>query len=72
MSLIWAYLPLHPQQPAAGRRFPQGYPKGAGAGNSEDHMRYAATYDLMESIRVTNQWLGASAAAFGSYPAMAA
>ncbi|RME17694.1 MAG: polyhydroxyalkanoate depolymerase, partial [Alphaproteobacteria bacterium] len=33
---------------------------------------YAATYDLMESIRVTNQWLGASAAAFGSYPAMAA
>jgi poly(3-hydroxybutyrate) depolymerase len=30
-----------------------------------------ATYDLMESIRTTNQWLGATAAAWGSYPAMA-
>ncbi len=29
------------------------------------------TYDLMESIRNTNQWLGASARAFGSYPMMA-
>jgi len=27
-----------------------------------------ATYDLMESIRNTNQWLGASALALGSYP----
>jgi len=27
------------------------------------------TYDLMESARVTSQWLGASAQAFGSYPA---
>ena len=35
-------------------------------------MRYMATYDLMETIRNTNQWLGASAAAFGSYPAVAA
>jgi len=28
------------------------------------------TYDLMESVRNTNQWLGASARAFASYPAM--
>jgi poly(3-hydroxybutyrate) depolymerase len=28
-----------------------------------------ATYDLMETIRNTNQWLGASALAMGSYPA---
>ncbi|MGR3343264.1 MAG: polyhydroxyalkanoate depolymerase [Paracoccaceae bacterium] len=33
-------------------------------------MRYMATYDLMETARTTNQWLGASARAFGSYPAM--
>ena len=26
-------------------------------------------YDWMETVRVTNQWLGASAQAFGSYPA---
>lgn len=32
-------------------------------------MRYMATYDLMESIRNTNQWLGASALALASYPA---
>jgi poly(3-hydroxybutyrate) depolymerase len=32
-------------------------------------MRYMATYDLMETIRNTNQWLGASALAMGSYPA---
>ncbi|MEL7116047.1 MAG: polyhydroxyalkanoate depolymerase, partial [Pseudomonadota bacterium] len=32
-------------------------------------MRYMATYDLMETTRVTNQWLGATARAFGSYPA---
>lgn len=31
-------------------------------------MRYMATYDLMETVRNTNQWLGASARAFGSYP----
>ena len=31
-------------------------------------MKYMATYDLMESIRNTNQWLGASALALGSYP----
>lgn len=31
-------------------------------------MKYMATYDLMESIRNTNQWLGASALAMGSYP----
>jgi len=33
-------------------------------------MRYMATYDLMETARTTSQWLGASALAFGSYPAM--
>lgn len=32
-------------------------------------MRYMATYDLMETVRNTNQWLGATARAFGSYPA---
>ncbi len=32
-------------------------------------MRFMATYDLMESIRNTNQWLGASAQALASYPA---
>lgn len=31
-------------------------------------MKYMATYDLMESIRNTNQWMGASALAMGSYP----
>ena len=31
-------------------------------------MRYMATYDLMETIRNTNQWLGASALAMASYP----
>lgn len=31
-------------------------------------MRYMATYDLMETARTTNQWLGATAQAFGSYP----
>jgi poly(3-hydroxybutyrate) depolymerase len=35
-------------------------------------MRYMATYDLMETMRNTNQWLGATAAAFGSYPGIAA
>jgi len=34
-------------------------------------MRFLATYDLMESARNTNQWLGATALAFGSYPAVA-
>ncbi len=33
-------------------------------------MKYMFTYDLMESMRNTNQWLGASARAFGSYPVM--
>ncbi|MEO9823443.1 MAG: polyhydroxyalkanoate depolymerase [Paracoccaceae bacterium] len=31
-------------------------------------MRYMLTYDLMESMRVTNQWVGASAQAMSSYP----
>ncbi|AXI47424.1 polyhydroxyalkanoate depolymerase [Sulfitobacter sp. SK012] len=34
-------------------------------------MRYMATYDLMETVRNTNQWLGSSALAMGSYPAFA-
>ncbi|MEM1130043.1 MAG: polyhydroxyalkanoate depolymerase [Pseudomonadota bacterium] len=33
-------------------------------------MRYMATYDLMETARNTCQWLGATARAFGSYPAV--
>ncbi|MEP2534008.1 polyhydroxyalkanoate depolymerase [Shimia sp.] len=31
-------------------------------------MRYMATYDLMETVRNTNQWLGATASAMASYP----
>lgn len=31
-------------------------------------MKYMTTYDLLESIRNTNEWLGASARAFASYP----
>ncbi|CUJ11748.1 polyhydroxyalkanoate depolymerase [Cognatishimia activa] len=31
-------------------------------------MRYMATYDLMETVRNTNQWLGASAKALAAYP----
>lgn len=31
-------------------------------------MRYMATYDMMESFRNTNQWLGASAQAMAAYP----
>ncbi|MDH5452023.1 MAG: polyhydroxyalkanoate depolymerase, partial [Paracoccaceae bacterium] len=31
-------------------------------------MKGMATYDLMESIRNTNEWLGASARAMSSYP----
>ena len=34
-------------------------------------MRYMATYDLMETIRNTNQWLGATARTMASYPAWA-
>ena len=34
-------------------------------------MKYMTTYDLMETARNTNQWLGASAQALGSYPAFA-
>lgn len=35
-------------------------------------MKYMYTYDLMESARNTNQWLGATARAFAAYPAIAA
>ncbi|MFD1508356.1 polyhydroxyalkanoate depolymerase [Lacimonas salitolerans] len=31
-------------------------------------MRHMASYDLMETMRNTNQWLGASALSFASYP----
>jgi poly(3-hydroxybutyrate) depolymerase len=34
-------------------------------------MRYMATYDLMETIRNTNQWLGATAFSMASYPIFA-
>ena len=34
-------------------------------------MRYMMTYDLMEAVRNTNQWIGASALAMASYPAFA-
>ncbi|MGR3713139.1 MAG: polyhydroxyalkanoate depolymerase [Shimia sp.] len=34
-------------------------------------MRYMATYDFMETMRNTNQWLGATATAMASSPAMA-
>ncbi|KQI71298.1 polyhydroxyalkanoate depolymerase [Loktanella sp. 5RATIMAR09] len=33
-------------------------------------MKYMMTYDLMESMRNTNQWLGSTARAFASYPVM--
>ncbi|EAR51586.1 hypothetical protein OG2516_01666 [Oceanicola granulosus HTCC2516] len=35
-------------------------------------MKFMFTYDLMETARNTNQWLGATARAFASYPAVAA
>ena len=34
-------------------------------------MRYMATYDLMETVRNTNQWLGATAYSMASYPIFA-
>lgn len=34
-------------------------------------MRYMASYDFMESMRNTNQWMGASAQAMASYPLFA-
>ncbi len=34
-------------------------------------MRYMATYDFMESVRNTNEWMGATARAMASYPAFA-
>ncbi len=33
-------------------------------------MKYMLTYDLMESMRLTNQWLGATAQAVGAHPAL--
>jgi poly(3-hydroxybutyrate) depolymerase len=37
----------------------------------ETPVKYMATYDLMESIRNTNEWMGATARAMASYPAFA-
>lgn len=34
-------------------------------------MKYMATYDIMETVRNTNEWLGATARAMASYPAVA-
>ena len=34
-------------------------------------MKYMASYDMMESLRNTNAWIGASARAMASYPAFA-
>ena len=34
-------------------------------------MRYMMSYDWMETVRTTNQWLGATARALGSYPGVA-
>ena len=34
-------------------------------------MRFMASYDMMETIRNTNEWLGASAKAMAAYPAFA-
>jgi len=34
-------------------------------------MRYMAPYDLMETVRNTNEWMGATARAMASYPAVA-
>ena len=34
-------------------------------------MKYMATYDLMETMRNTNEWMGATARAMASYPAFA-
>jgi poly(3-hydroxybutyrate) depolymerase len=34
-------------------------------------MRHMASYDIMETIRNTNQWMGATAKSFASYPAFA-
>jgi poly(3-hydroxybutyrate) depolymerase len=36
----------------------------------ESVMKYMMTYDLMESTRNTQQWMGATARAFASYPMM--
>lgn len=37
----------------------------------ETRVKYMATYDLMESARNTNEWLGATARAMASYPLFA-
>lgn len=39
--------------------------------DKETHVRYMMTYDLMETARNTNEWLGATARAMASYPAFA-
>ena len=37
----------------------------------EMSMRYMATYDMIETLRNTNQWMGAAAKAMASYPVFA-
>ena len=39
--------------------------------DKETHVRYMFTYDMMETARNTNEWLGATARAMASYPAFA-
>jgi poly(3-hydroxybutyrate) depolymerase len=36
-----------------------------------EQMKYMASYDMMETVRNTNEWLGATARAIGSSPAVA-
>jgi hypothetical protein len=55
---------------ASGRRPLACQVKRAAAGGVP--VKYMLTYDLMESARNTNQWLGATARAWGAYPLMAA
>jgi hypothetical protein len=47
------------------------YPRDVAESAKETPVKYMATYDLMESIRNTNEWMGASARAMASYPAFA-
>ena len=43
-----------------------------GRSPKETRMRYMMTYDLMETVRNTNQWLGATALSMASYPVFSA
>ena len=48
-----------------------GHGQGAVIRPKATPVKYMATYDLMESARNTNEWLGASARAFARYPLFA-